>query len=268
MLLSDSEQTLPMAALHALCRSVSPAFANCELSFIEREPIDLPTARRQHQAYVDGLRALGAVVVELPADPGFPDSVFVEDTVLMFDELAVLTRPGAPSRRGEVAGIERAVRAYREQVVRIEAPGTLDGGDVLQVGRRVFVGQSQRSNAAGIGQLADLLAPFGYRVTPVPLRGCLHLKSAVTALSDAEVLVNPLWVEADCFSGLRSLHVAPGEPHAANVVRISEQILMPESFPHTRAALESAGYAVHAVDVSELQKAEGAVTCCSVLFTA
>ncbi len=253
-------------SLQAICRAVSPAIAGCELSFIGREPIDVDLAVRQHAGYVAALRALGVAVTELPAEPALPDSVFVEDTALVFDELAVLTRPGADSRRAEVDAIAPAVQAVRAQVARIDAPGTLDGGDVLRIGRRVYVGLSRRSSPEAIAQLGEILAPYAYRVLAVPMRDCLHLKSAVTALSDDTVLLNPDWLDTAAFEDYLQIEVAPDEPHAANVLRIGGHILMPSAFPATRAILEDAGFAVTAVDVSELQKAEGAVTCCSLLF--
>jgi dimethylargininase len=263
--------------IHAICRAVSPAIADCELSFIGREPIDANKAQVQHEHYVSALRELGVMVIELPAEPTLADSVFVEDTVLLFDELAVMTRPGAESRRAEVASIEAAFCEYREIIARISEPGTLDGGDVLRIGRRVFVGLSQRSNQAAIDQLSAYVTPFGYQVVAVPMHDCLHLKSSVTALSDDTVLINPDWVDVSYFKDYQQITVAKSEPHAANVVRIastastgsateSELILMPANFPETQAFIHAAGFSVHTVDVSELQKAEGAVTCCSVLF--
>jgi dimethylargininase len=255
-----------MSTLRALCRAVSPAIAACELSFIGREPINVAMAHLQHIDYVDLLNKLGATVIELPAEPSLPDSVFVEDTVLLFDELAVMTRPGAPSRRGEVASIEAAFKKYREHIAHITEPGTIDGGDVLRIGKRVFVGLSQRSNQAAIDQLRDILKPYGYSVTAVAIRDCLHLKSGVTALSDDTVLINPHWVDAGCFSDYRQIRIDETEQHAANVVRVNADILMPATFPKTQAIIEAAGFRVHTVDLSEIQKAEGAITCCSVLF--
>lgn len=255
-----------MPKLHAFCREVSPALADCELSFIGREPIDVANAQAQHAGYVAQLRAWGVTVIELPDEPALPDSVFVEDTVLMFDELAVITRPGADSRRAEVPSIEAALRPYRDTIAHILAPGTLDGGDVLCVQRQVFVGLSRRSSPAAIEQLGSILAPYGYTVTAVPMRDCLHLKSAVTALSDDTFLINPDWVEAAAFARYRCIAVDAGEPHAANVLRVGQRVLMPRGFPRTQALIEQAGFEVAALDMSELQKAEGAVTCCSVLF--
>lgn len=257
-----------MQQLHALCRAVSPAMLDCELSFIGREPIDLMLANAQHSAYVQALRALKVEVIELPAEAALPDSVFVEDTVLLFDELAVITRPGAVSRRAEVVSIEAAFHAYREIIARISEPGTLDGGDVLRIGKHVFVGLSQRSNQAAIDQLSAYITPFGYHVVAVPMHDCLHLKSSVTALSDDTVLINPDWVDVSYFKDYQQILVAQSEPHAANVVRIASNILMPSNFPETEALIRAASFVVHTVDVSELQKAEGAVTCCSVLFYA
>jgi dimethylargininase len=255
-----------MLEIHALCRAVSPAIADCELSFIGRDPINVAIAHLQHMDYIDCLQSLGVTVIELPAEPALPDSVFVEDTALLFDELAVMTRPGAISRRGEVASIEAAFRKYREVIAHIAEPGTLDGGDVLRIGERVFVGLSQRSNQSAIDQLAEILKPYGYSVTAVPMHDCLHLKSSVTALSDDTVLINPDWVDVSYFNDYRQITVDQNEPHAANVVRIGDAILMPSAFPATQALIQAAGFMVHTVDVSELQKAEGAVTCCSVLF--
>lgn len=254
--------------LNALCRAVSPAMLDCELSFIGREPIDLALANTQHNAYVHALRALNVEVIELPAEAAMPDSVFVEDTVLLFDELAVMTRPGALSRRGEVVSIEVAFKKYRDVIAHITEPGTIDGGDVLRIGKRVFVGLSQRSNLAAIEQLTAILKPYGYSVTPVAIQDCLHLKSGVTALSDDTVLINPLWVDAGCFNDYKQFRIDETEEHAANVVRVKADILMPASFPKTQAIIEAAGFRVHTVDLSEIQKAEGAITCCSVLFKA
>jgi dimethylargininase len=251
----------------AVTREVSPALGSCELSYIPRDAIDLARAREQHGDYQQVLEALGCQLLTLPTEPDLPDSVFVEDVAIVLDEVAILTRPGALSRRAEVASVADVLQRYRT-VLSIHAPGTLDGGDVLRVGHTVYVGESARSNAAGIAQLRELLAGHGYAVQGVPTRGCLHLKSAVTQLGDDMLLLQPEWVDREQFAGFRIIEVDPAEPHAANVLRIGDALVMPASFPRTQQRLLDAGFDVTAVDVSELQKAEGAVTCCCLVFRA
>ncbi len=249
----------------AITREVSPALGDCQLSYVSREAINVVRASAQHRAYRHALKTLGCRLLSLPAEPELPDAVFVEDVAIVLDEVAVLTRPGALSRRAEVASVADVLRPYRP-LLAIEAPGTLDGGDVLRLGRTLYVGESARSNAAGIAQLRELLAGHGYAVLGVPIHGCLHLKSAVTQLADDTVLLQPAWVDRERFAGFRVIEVDPAEPHAANVLRIGDALLMPASFPRTRERLIAAGFKVIAVDVSELQKAEGAVTCCNLVF--
>ncbi|OOG38147.1 arginine deiminase family protein [Rhodanobacter sp. C05] len=251
----------------AVTREVSPMLAGCELSFVPRVAIDAARAAEQHHDYQYALESLGCRLLSLPAEADLPDSVFVEDVAIVLDEIAILTRPGALSRRAEVASVADVLRRYRT-VAAIEAPGTLDGGDVLRLGRTLYVGESARSNAAGIARLRELLAGHGYTVQGVPTRGCLHLKSAVTQLDDDSLLLQPEWVDRGQFPGFRIIEVDPDEPHAANVLRIGDALVMPASFPRTRQRLLDAGFHVTAVDVSELQKAEGAVTCCSLVFRA
>ena len=250
---------------NAITRAVSSALGRCELSHIPRQPIDVVRARVQHHAYLHALEAVGCTVQTLPEERDLPDSVFVEDAAIVLDEVAILTRPGAPSRRPEVASVADLLR-YHRPLHAIEAPATLDGGDVLRMGRTLYVGQSARSNPDGIAQLRELLIPYGYAVKGVVTRECLHLKSAVTALSDDSVLLQPAWVDREHFANFRVIEVDPAEPHAANVLRIGDALIMPASFPRTRQRLLDAGFKVTTVDVSELQKAEGAVTCCSLVF--
>lgn len=249
----------------AITREVSPALAGCELTHLNRVPIDVAKAVAQHAEYERALQALGCSVSRLFSDATMPDSVFIEDTAVLLDELAILTRPGAASRRRETIEVGAALGAHR-RVVEIEAPGTLDGGDVLLVGRRMFIGETTRTNADGIDQVGRAVAPFGYDVRPVTPRCCLHLKSAATSLGDGTVLVNPRWAPVDAFHGLDLVEVDPDEPGAANVVHLDGRVLCAAAFPRTRARLERRGLEVAAVDVSELAKAEGAVTCCSLIF--
>ena len=238
----------------------------CELTHLPRVAIDLALAVAQHRAYEQALAALGCEVVSLPAEPDLPDSVFIEDVAIVLDEIAVVTRPGAASRRPEAAAVAEAHVPYR-RVTAIAAPGTIDGGDVLRIGRRIFVGQSARSNESGIEQLRVVAWPYGYTVTAVPVGGCLHLKSAITQVGPEVVLVNPAWVDVRAFGAVRVIDIDPAEPYAANGLLVGTTVIYPASFPKTRARLEAAGIDLRVIDVSELQKAEGAVTCCSVIVS-
>ncbi len=249
----------------AITRDVGPGLAGCELSFVERSAIDVARAAAQHAGYCRALESLGCQVLALPAEPALPDAVFVEDVALVLDEIAILTRPGAASRRDEGATVAPLLAQFRPLRM-LDAPATLDGGDVLRIARTLYVGQSARSNAAGIEQLRAIVGAFGYRVQGVPTRGCLHLKSAITQVADATLLVQPAWVDPATFAGFRLIEVDPDEEHAANALRIGAGVIHPDCFPRTRQRLADAGIAVVAVDVSELQKAEGAVTCCSLVF--
>jgi len=249
----------------AMTRDVSPSLAGCELSFVPRAAIDIERAVAQHHAYREALTALGCRVIALPAQPDMPDAVFVEDVAIVLDEVAILTRPGAPSRRAEGASVADALLRYRP-LRAIAAPGTLDGGDVLRIGRTLYVGEAARSNADGIAQLRALLDEFGYTVQAVPTHGCLHLKSAATQVADDTLLVQPTWVDTSVFAGFRLIEVDPEEEHAANALRIGNGLIHPDCFPRTRQRLQAAGIMVTPVDISELQKAEGAVTCCSLVF--
>ncbi|MEC9424775.1 MAG: dimethylargininase [Actinomycetota bacterium] len=249
----------------AITRGVSPAIAACELTLLERMPIDLDVARDQHADYEAALVRLGCRVERLQAEPDLPDSVFVEDVAVVLDEVAVLTRPGAESRRGERPSIERALSPYRD-VVAIEAPGAVDGGDVLVSGRDVWIGLTTRSNRHAIDQFRRAVTDHGYRVHPIEVTGCLHLKSSAPAAGDGLLVANPDWVDVDQFTDHRCVAVDPSEPGAANVVRIGDSVLAAAAFPLTAERLADAGLDVHLVDASELAKAEGALTCCSLIF--
>src|SRR5262245_11855742 len=252
----------------AITRETSPSLDRCELTHLSRQAIDIPKARAQHEAYEHRLSQAGCTVVRLPTTDDLPDSVFIEDIAVVFDELAVVARPGAPSRRGETECVAEALKAYRP-LRRIETPGTLDGRDVLTVGKRVFVGRSQRTNEAAVSQLAQILQPYGYQVCELTVDGCLHLKSAVTALSDTQLLINRVWAPADQLqSSFQLIEVDESEPYAANALRIGNAVIYPTGYPRTRARLEEAGVHILDVDVTELIKAEGAVTCCSLILDA
>ena len=251
----------------ALTREVSASFARCELTHLPRVPIQVDVARAQHAAYEGALAAAGYRVERLSADDDMADSVFVEDIAIVFDEVAVVTRPGAASRRRERAAVAAALEAYRPLKM-IEAPGTLDGGDVLRMGKRVYVGASSRTNVDAIQQLHQILAPYGYTVCQIAVVGCLHLKSAVTAVGEEMLLVNPEWVPEEAFRFAERIAVDPAEPMAANALRLSDRIIVPAAFPRTAERLARCGFTLITVEASELAKAEGAVTCCSIVFDA
>ncbi|MBV8858568.1 MAG: dimethylargininase [Acidobacteria bacterium] len=249
----------------ALTREPARALDACELTYREREPIDAGAAAAQHRGYCEALRACGARVVTLPPLDELPDSVFVEDTTVVLEEVAVLTRPGVESRRGEVSLIEAEVARLRT-VARVEAPATLEGGDVLRLGRTLYVGLSPRTNAEGALSLRSLVAPYGYEVLTVEPRGCLHLKTGCSALDEEAVLFNPEWVDAAVFRGREVVPVDAAEPWAANVLRVGRAVCVSAAFPRTAEMLARRGYDVRAVEVSEFAKAEGALTCMSLLF--
>lgn len=251
----------------AFTRPVPPSLAECELTHLERQPIDVARASRQHDAYEVLLRALGCEVMRLPALPNHPDSVFIEDTAIVLDECAVIARPGATSRRGEVDAVAEALKPLR-RLYHVEAPGTLDGGDVLCLGRHVYVGMSSRSNEDGARQLADAIGPMGYTVKRVPMRDCLHLKTAATALPDGSLLINPAWVDGDAFDGARILDVHPEEGAGANVLTVGNVVVAPASAPRTHDRLVRSGFEAVTLDASELARAEGGLTCCSLLVGA
>jgi dimethylargininase len=251
----------------AVTRAVSAAISNCELTHIERAPIDLLRARAQHRAYEQALESAQCAIVRVEPAPDCPDSVFVEDTAIVVDEVAVITRPGAASRRPETAAVADVLRRYRE-LKHIAAPGTVDGGDVVVAGRRVFVGRSSRTNDEGIAQMRAFLAPFGYTVAGVEVRGCLHLKSAATRLSEGQLLVNPAWIDRAAFDGMELFEIDPSEPYAANVLSTGDDLIYSAAFPRTGEWLTRCTIPLKVVDLSELAKAEGAVTCCSLIFRA
>lgn len=255
--------------LLALTRPVPASIDRCELTHLAREPIDHARAVGEHEIYEETLRRLGCRVHRLPELPDHPDSVFVEDTAVVFDRIAVIARPGAPSRRGEAASTAQALAAHRP-LAYIQPPGTLDGGDVIVTPGLVFVGISGRSNPDGARQLATILAPFSIRVVPVPVAGCLHLKSAAVWIPrggrEAAILLNPSWVDAGPFAGFERIEVDPGEPEAANVLALNGRAICAESHAATRRRLEAHGIATVTVPAGELAKAEGGVTCCSLIL--
>jgi len=252
--------------LTAITRDVNESMGDCELTFLPRVKINADLALQQHQQYQSALSSLGCEIVTVPTESGLADSVFIEDTAMVLDEIAVICRPGAESRRAEVAGVGDVLQQYRT-LASIQPPGTLDGGDLLRVGKVIYAGLSARSNQSGIEQLRRIVADYGFSVETVETTKCLHLKSAVSEVAPDTLLINPSWIDKSAFANCELIGVDEEEPHAANALRVGRGVIYPSSFPRTMEILSQRGINVTPVDLSELQKAEGAVTCCSLIFT-
>lgn len=253
--------------LLAITREVSRSIVNCELTFLSREAIDADRARRQHHAYEVALRQLGLAVMSLPEAPDLPDAVFVEDTALVLDECAIILRPGAASRRPETESIAAVLAPYR-RLLRIEASARVDGGDILALGKHLYVGLSARSDTNAVEQLQDHVAAFGYEVHAVSVSGCLHLKSAVTQVAADTLLINPSWVDRASFGAVKFIEIEASESYAANALLVGESVIYSGSFPRTAERLLLAGIGLISIEADELAKAEGALTCGSLIFNA
>jgi dimethylargininase len=252
-------------ALVAITRSPGSELARCQLTHLERQPIDVDRALAQHRAYQDALRRAGIEVVELPSDPALPDGAFVEDTAVILDELAVITSPSPPSRRDEWPTVETALRPFRHTIC-CPPDAYLEGGDVLRVGRTLYVGQGGRTREAGLRALDAIVRPLGYAVVPVRVVGCLHLKSACCALDGETLLVNRAWLEPGALCGPRLVDVPAEEPWGANVLPLPRVTLLSAGCPRTADLVQTLGHQVVALDVSELHKAEAGLTCMSLVF--
>ncbi len=257
-----------MSQLSAIVRQPPSSLGRCELTHLSPTPIDHTLAVEQHAAYVQALRDAGCLVESLSPLEAFPDSPFVEDVAIVLDELAIATRPGANSRRGEVEHILDHLGAHRDIVVELPESVTLDGGDVLRHERTLYVGQSSRSNPAGAAALAASVAGMDYRVVTVPVTGALHLKTACTFIDERTLLVNPQWIDSSPLvdDGFELHAVAPEEPFGANVLRIGDQLLMDAAAENTVHQLSERGHHVTALDISEFAKAEAGLTCLSLVF--
>lgn len=249
----------------AITREVSSRFNECEITHIDRTPIDLDIARKQHHEYVQTLAKIGCEIIELDEEQDLPDSVFVEDTAFILPEVAVITRPGADSRKPETESIIQALSSHRP-LVHVVAPATVDGGDVLVLGKNIFIGMSTRSTPEAVTQLQGLLDNYGYTVVGVKLTDCLHLKTAVTRVDDNTLLINKNWVSPEHFTGFDLIDVDSSEPFAANCLPVKDVIIYPTTFPNTQKKLEQKGFKIVNVNLDELAKAEGAVTCCSLII--
>lgn len=249
----------------ALTRTISRSLERCELVHLARRPMDMQLAVQQHLNYLEALRSDGMEVTVLPEEPELADAAFVEDTAVILDELAVVCRPGCPSRRPEAASIADALQKFRE-LAWLEPPGTLEGGDVLVLGKKIWAGLSTRTNREGVRQLEDFAKPHGYKVIPVAVRHCLHLKTAVTPVAASAVVANPQWVDLELFADLDVLTVPSEEPWGANTLSTKTVVWVPNSCPATAGLLRARGLSIRTLDISELQKAEAGLTCLSLLY--
>lgn len=238
---------------------------NCEVTHVSRQPIDIPLAFRQHDSYCQALRQRGAKVEQLPPLEAYPDSVCIEDNAVVLDDLAILTSMGTASRQGEGAFLRPALSRFR-RLVEISPPARIEGGDVLRVGKRFFVGVSSRTNHLGVEALREIVKPLGYDVTMVRVHHCLHLKTACAALDEETMLVNPAWLNVEELKNFQLFPVPSTEPFGANVLRVAQGIIANAAYPRTLDLMRNAGHFVTEVDISEFSKAEAGVTCLSLII--
>ena len=250
----------------AILNRPSRALEKCELTFMDRNTIHFDVALKQHADYATVIRDVGVQVEMLEVTQAAPDSVFVEDTAIILDELAIVTSMGSASRRVEIEAMSEVVAGFRETVKRISSPANIEGGDVLRVGKTLFVGESSRTNAAGISALDKFVRPYGYRVCPVKVRGCLHLKTGITALDDETFIYNSQWIDASPFAEAKLIDVAVDEPFGANVLRIDDQLILNAAYPRTADKIEALKFKTKRVNISEFGKAEAGLTCMSLVF--
>ena len=249
----------------AIVRAPATVLASGERTFIEREPIQFETALRQHSNYADALSGLGLRLLHLPSMEAFPDSVFVEDTAIILDEFAILAQMGTFSRRPEVDGIAPILKKYRE-VMHLESPASLEGGDVIVSGKTILIGVSRRSNVIGARQVEQLTKSLGYKVTPVSVHGCLHLKTACTRLPDGRLLLNPRWIDSSALAEFRTLEIPEEEPWAACQLSVGNRCVIDDRYLATVELLSREKYHVQPIPLSELAKAEAGPTCLSLIF--
>jgi dimethylargininase len=248
----------------AITHLPSPQMADCLLTYVDRSVIHCDRALEQHAAYCDALRECGADVRTLDVNGHLPDCTFIEDTAVVLDEVAVICRPGAAARREETAAIEAELRSLRP-IESIAAPATLEGGDVLRVGRTLLVGLSSRTSPAGAAALGGMARRFGYSVQAIPVHGCLHLKTACTALPDQRLLVNPEWIDVTTLGDFEVVSIPTREPFGANIVCLGDRVIAAAEHRQTADLIRGLGFELGTVELDEFAKAEGGVTCLSLL---
>lgn len=250
----------------AVTRRTGRSLEKGQVTYIDRQPIDTSLAVKQHRQYEDLLSALGLTLVSLPAEEEMPDAPFVEDVAVVVDEVALITPMGSETRKAERESVRRVLEAFREVLI-MSQESRLEGGDVLRIGGALYVGLSSRTDRKGVEELRTLLGPLGYQVQPVPVERCLHLKTGCTYIGQETILINPRWIDRSHFAGMRVIEVHPEEENAANALRVSGSVLMSASAPRTLERVHAAGFTVHPVQISELEKVEAGLTCLSLLFS-
>lgn len=249
----------------AITRGVSLNLQACELTYRVREKINYGKAVLQLEHYCELLRRWNVNLVAIPSNQHFPDCCFVQDTAIVLDEICVIASMGATRRRGETSEVEKAISRFRP-IERILLPATLDGGDVVQVDHQLFVGLSSRTNGRGIEALCRIAEPLGYTVVTVMVNGGLHLTTGCGVVNDETILLNPRWLDSRAFKGLRQLHVSEDEPWAANTIRINEMVCLEQGAPRTIDLVQPYAGRIETLDISEFRKAEGSLSCLSLIF--
>lgn len=251
--------------IKAFVNSPSPQLAECQLTYMDRMPIDPTLALEQHQMYVQALKKMGVEVDVLQINTHCPDGVFVEDPVIILDEIAIITSMGNPERRAEIPAIKEYITGIRP-IQEVHSPAKLEGGDILRIGKRIFIGLSSRTDLAGIEAVKNIASQYDYEIVPVRVTGSLHLKTAVTALDDQTLLINPLWLDTTTFRDFQLVPVPLEEPWGANILRLPQGVIANAAYPGTCHLIASLGYRLEAVDISEFGKAEAGLTCMSVVY--
>jgi dimethylargininase len=249
----------------AFTHEVSPNIAKGEVTFIERNPINYELALQQHNAYCQAIENCGVCVQRLAVNLAFPDSCFIEDNAIVVDEVAIVTSMGSSSRQDEPKAIAPELAKYKE-IVRLELPAKIEGGDVLRIGKKLYVGISGRTNIKGANELAGILKPWNYEVTPVKFKDCLHLKTACTAIDEQTLLINPQWIVPETFSEYKLLFVPEDECWAANTLRVKDTIFLQDRFPKTHELVKKHHESIKILDISEFQKVEAGLSCLSIIF--
>ena len=263
--LDTEDHSLKPTNFRAITRGVSRRIAACQLTYRCREAINYDKAAAQLDRYCGLLRDWGVDLMPLAASDAYPDCCFVQDTAVVLDEVCVIASMGARSRLGEVSEVEKLIAPFRT-IRRIFSPATLDGGDVVQFGKRLFVGLSSRTNRDGLVALSQIVESFGYTVVPVTVNGGLHLTTGCGIVNDDTVLLNPRWLDADAFSDLRQLHVPEEEPWAANTIRVGNAVCLEAGAPRTLELVQPHARIIDTLDISEFRKAEGSLSCLSLIF--